>query len=846
MRMVAALIACAFCIAASRSAESLDPDVLKATKSATVFLRVVSGSKQTEGSGFFVGRNLVATNAHVLAALQSVAGVPSSATLEVVLNSGAAKNERVLKGTLVGYDVECDLAFVRIDPGKRNDLPDPLVLADSKSIVETLPVYIFGFPFGDQLSSGRENPSITIGPGSVSSLRYGPDNVLKTIQFNGNLNPGNSGGPIVDKNGRLVAVAVATIKGTQIGFGVPGDDLARALGGQFANGAVKTTGQKGESASYSFLARTVDPLEKIAYVAVTFWTGYSDYNHRIDPKTRQVLFTGQDSGPRTRKELTKLENIQYWEGKLEGFYVPKYKNVYCQFSYRTQGGEETFSQLIRAEEFISSAPPLAPPVAVQGGKRESPKPVPPTGAERPRDNIFANSICGTAAARNELDDKRRHIMDVAVQPNGKVIYAAYVNEQSITAYDPATFSELAKIPLPCRPTNIWCDNTRLLVTSKLARTIVVIDLETKQIVCTLKPENESKMEPLRIAGRTANSSYVTIWKTVGVPSPECLYLGNDSGLLTPEYTARMDSCIYASDTKRLIAQSYYRSPQTPQLEIYDLTTKKRVETTLRGLFGDSPVPRRELARCFETADRRRAVIPVVRSGVPENDEACSQILSMDQLRVESTVPGVAFAELPKEKLLVTWMAPGNFHDDPGCLAVICFADIATGKVVRHVNVLNLPRVHAETRKISPVLYASFNSGLAYVSGFDMVLSWISGVSGLTVIPCAPTHPIAPIAPVASTPINAAIVPTPGPPPARVKVGELVEYTVTFKRPEHAKKVVFKLTKSILGMEIDETTGKISLTASSYNAGRYPIAVAVDVDGVEQPVLNWEIYIESKR
>ena len=56
----------------------------------------------------------------------------------------------------------------------------------------------------------------------MSSLRNDSDGELSVVQIDGNLNPGNSGGPIVDTKGRLVGVAVATIRdGQGIGLVIP-------------------------------------------------------------------------------------------------------------------------------------------------------------------------------------------------------------------------------------------------------------------------------------------------------------------------------------------------------------------------------------------------------------------------------------------------------------------------------------------------------------------------------------------------------------------------------------------------------------------------------------------------
>ena len=71
-------------------------------------------------------------------------------------------------------------------------------------------VFVCGFPFGDDFSK-LKNPEISIGPASVSSIRLGPGGRVARVQLNGALNPGNSGGPVVDGAGRVVGIATAKI-----------------------------------------------------------------------------------------------------------------------------------------------------------------------------------------------------------------------------------------------------------------------------------------------------------------------------------------------------------------------------------------------------------------------------------------------------------------------------------------------------------------------------------------------------------------------------------------------------------------------------------------------------------
>src|SRR5438552_13879343 len=95
-----------------------------------------------------------------------------------------------------------------------------------------MPVFILGFPFGEPLSRKVGNPGITINKGAVSSLRENDYGQMKAVQIDGAINPGNSGGPVVDEDGRLVGISVATIRGTGIGIAIAPDELARMFGGR--------------------------------------------------------------------------------------------------------------------------------------------------------------------------------------------------------------------------------------------------------------------------------------------------------------------------------------------------------------------------------------------------------------------------------------------------------------------------------------------------------------------------------------------------------------------------------------------------------------------------------------
>jgi S1-C subfamily serine protease len=207
---------------------TIPAETLDRIKAMTVFVKVDAGALQGSGSGFLIkvdgDTGYLVTNDHVANPRDDddrrgrrlgprfPRGTPR---LTVVLNSGTAF-ERSVSATQLIADSEKDLAILRI---KAPNLPQPLDLADHAQLVETMPVFIIGFPFGEELGLKR-NPAVNVARATVTSIRRDRANKPALVQLQGELHPGNSGGPVVDAQGRLIGVAVAKLEGTQIGFAI--------------------------------------------------------------------------------------------------------------------------------------------------------------------------------------------------------------------------------------------------------------------------------------------------------------------------------------------------------------------------------------------------------------------------------------------------------------------------------------------------------------------------------------------------------------------------------------------------------------------------------------------------
>ena len=182
--------------AATARAGSLSKQLVDRVTEACVLVQAVQGRQAQSGSGFFVSRNEVVTNYHVI---QSA--IDGDAELVIVVNSGKP-SRKVVEATIVGADEELDLALLRTAYKAATSLR---FLRESQLRV-TEAVWVAGYPFGTQ--PGLE---VTVTAGTVSSLRRDDEGGLHQVQIDAAINPGNSGGPVVDGQGRVVGVTRAVV-----------------------------------------------------------------------------------------------------------------------------------------------------------------------------------------------------------------------------------------------------------------------------------------------------------------------------------------------------------------------------------------------------------------------------------------------------------------------------------------------------------------------------------------------------------------------------------------------------------------------------------------------------------
>jgi hypothetical protein len=193
--------------------------ITRAGKASTAL--VMGKFRSVQGSAFCINPSgLFLTNEHV---------VRGEGEVSLVLDSGL-KGARVVPARVLRTDPVLDLALLEVKGQKA--LP-ALPLASDNNVTETDELIAFGFPFGQRLAiNTKEYPAISVNVGKVTSLRE-KDGELHRIQLDALLNQGNSGGPVLDKEGKVAGVVVSgvAVGGAAVGvnFAIPISHVHRFL-----------------------------------------------------------------------------------------------------------------------------------------------------------------------------------------------------------------------------------------------------------------------------------------------------------------------------------------------------------------------------------------------------------------------------------------------------------------------------------------------------------------------------------------------------------------------------------------------------------------------------------------
>lgn len=189
---------------ASGPPPELSPAELFSTYAPSVVsIKVGHHGYRSGGTGFIIdARGTIATNHHV---------IEDASEVQIKTLDGV-EIDRV---ELLASDPEVDLALLRVDPEQLGDHSGPVRLGDSESVEVGEPVSVIGNPLGLEH---------TLTNGIVSARRVYEGK--RYIQMSAPISPGNSGGPVFDHRGRVIAISVATMFGGQnLNLAVPVSQL---------------------------------------------------------------------------------------------------------------------------------------------------------------------------------------------------------------------------------------------------------------------------------------------------------------------------------------------------------------------------------------------------------------------------------------------------------------------------------------------------------------------------------------------------------------------------------------------------------------------------------------------
>ena len=191
------------------------------------------------GSGFVISpHGYVVTNAHVVESgepLRLTRGLKTAIlTFRVsAVNVCFTAETMAARGFLTpcteagvaAADRDRDLAILFVS-GSTN-LPY-LAFGDSDVVVAGLPVEALGYPFGREVEIGKVGaasdlvPDVSATPGAISAVRAGEAGERRYLQITNGVNPGNSGGPVVNRDGFVVGVVHSKLaKADTIAFAIP-------------------------------------------------------------------------------------------------------------------------------------------------------------------------------------------------------------------------------------------------------------------------------------------------------------------------------------------------------------------------------------------------------------------------------------------------------------------------------------------------------------------------------------------------------------------------------------------------------------------------------------------------
>lgn len=179
-----------------------------------------------DGSGFVVGSNDVATNAHVVAGIQ---------------HPYVEDGNGLHRATVIWFDPDLDLAVLRV-----GHLAGPVLAIDSDQVADGTPAAVLGYPGGGPFTA--DSAAVLGEITAVGRNIYGRGDTSREVyEIQADVRPGNSGGPLIDQSGAVIGVVFAESETYQhVGYALTSSQVVNAINQAIARDQATGTGQCAE------------------------------------------------------------------------------------------------------------------------------------------------------------------------------------------------------------------------------------------------------------------------------------------------------------------------------------------------------------------------------------------------------------------------------------------------------------------------------------------------------------------------------------------------------------------------------------------------------------------------
>ncbi len=186
-------------------------DSVVGIRTTTSVMSFFGGSQEQTGDGSGV---IYTSDGHIITNYHVIAEAVNSTNAKIDVFIGTNK-ETSYPATVVGYNISCDLAVIKIDA----DGLTPIELGESDNLKVGQYVITIGAPGGLEFMG-----SVTYGIISGLDRTVSTNSGLELIQIDAAINPGNSGGALLDASGKLIGInssKIASVEFEGMGFAIP-------------------------------------------------------------------------------------------------------------------------------------------------------------------------------------------------------------------------------------------------------------------------------------------------------------------------------------------------------------------------------------------------------------------------------------------------------------------------------------------------------------------------------------------------------------------------------------------------------------------------------------------------